>query len=553
MDSNEYLIQIRTTLEDQGIKLTDAQFSSLSEKVKAGNAAVADLGTELDKTGKHGEEAHEKIHEGAHKSELDHRELRESVSAVAAQFGGLADVGLWLNPMTAALAAVLFLVEKFKERLNEATEAAAQLAAQTEAVNAAQMKAFADAANSAAEAMQQLDIEQEKLNTAYARGDSAMENRVKQYAAEKDAILQVEEAKEQAFEAEIRRQAALGKISKETADATISQAKLQLDAQRGASDESKLQEEITERQKQLAAARGNLQTGKDQNAIRAAEGAETPLASKAAASEESAKQAATGDIQQTYTNWRGSESTFSGNVEALKKQIAEQRQTQQEAEEQGHTVIAERYKHDADALQDILNRQEKYIENLQKIAELDKQNLTQAKAHTEGATDQYRHDQDMDRSGQDRINTLQKQLDLLKQTHAAVQAQHQATANTNAQTEAIEQRQRVQSGHGTPAEQRAQAEQDAISSTARERGPQASLGARDAVDKASILESHMRGQSQQDEQQYMPQLHALLDRMLGYHENPSVSPAQYNELDQKIKELERKLDALESRQNTNRY
>jgi hypothetical protein len=548
----DFEINIKTALENAGIKATDEQMAKLTENIKTGNVAVSDLGTEFEKTGKHGEEAHEKIHEGAHKVELKEREVRESVSAVAAQFGGLADVGLWLNPMTAALATVLFLVEKFKDKINEATEAASRLAEQSEAIDAAKLKAFADAANSAAEAMQSLDIEQGKLNDAYARGDGAMENRIKQYGAEKDALLQVEEAKEEAFEAEIHRREALGKISKETGDAAIAQAKLQLDAQRGASDEAKLQDEITERKKQLSEAQGNLQSGKDQNAIRTAESAEAPLVSKSAASDEAAKAAAGGKFQQTYTNWRGSEETFSGSVEDLKKQIQGQRQTQQEAEEQGHGVIAERYKHDADALQDILNRQQTYIANLQKIAELDKQKVTDAKAHTEATIDQYRHDTEQDRAGQDRIDQLQKQLDLEKRTHAQVLAQHQTAAHTNAQTEGIEAWQRVQSGHGTPAEQREQAEQDAINAAARERGPQAGLGARDAVDKANILASQMRGQSQHDQQQYLPQLHALLDRMIGYTENSNVSGGQHYELREKINEMTHRLDQLEQRQNINR-
>jgi hypothetical protein len=548
----DFQINIKTALQDAGIKATDEQIERLNQNLKIGNTAVADLGTEFEKTGEHGKEAHEKIHEGAAKVELKEREVRESVSAVAAQFGGLADVGLWLNPMTAALAAVLFLVEKFKEKINEATEAASRLAEQSEAIDAAKLKAFAESANSAAEAMQQLDIEQGKLDAAYARGDSAMDNRIKNYGAEKDALLQVEEAKEQAFEAEIRRQEALGKIGKETGDSAIAQAKLQLDSQRGASDESKLQDEITERKKQLSQAQGNLQSGKDQKAIRAAESAEAPLASKAAASDEAAKAAAGGKFQQTYTDRLGGELNFSGTVEDLKKQIQGQRQTQQAAEEQGDTVMVEQYKHNADALQDILNRQQTYIANLQKIAELDKQKVTDAKAHTEATIDQYRHDTEQDRSGQDRIDQLQKQLDLEKRTHAQVQALHQTTANANAQTEGIDALQRVQSGHGTPQEIADAQSRATQAAAAGERGNQANIDAANVLTKTQLLASSLRGTSVANQAPHLEEMNHLLDVIIGFVQNDSVTRSMHAALQSKANDLQRAIDELRSQVLNNR-
>ncbi len=129
-NTEQFEIRIKTALDDAGIKATSDQVKNLTES--------------LDETGKKGDEAHEKITHGAHKAELGHRELREAVHAVANQFGGLADVGLWLNPMTAGLAATLFLVEKIKERFAEAKESAEQLAEQTDRFNEARMKGFAE-------------------------------------------------------------------------------------------------------------------------------------------------------------------------------------------------------------------------------------------------------------------------------------------------------------------------------------------------------------------------------------------------------------------------
>src|ERR1700722_5863413 len=97
-DQSDFLISIRTALEDQGIKLTDQQFTELKETARKTN---------------------EKIHEGHETLKLDHREPRESVGAVGRAFGGLSDVGLWLSPVTAALAVVLLLVDKLKEYFSE--------------------------------------------------------------------------------------------------------------------------------------------------------------------------------------------------------------------------------------------------------------------------------------------------------------------------------------------------------------------------------------------------------------------------------------------------
>jgi DNA repair exonuclease SbcCD ATPase subunit len=424
-NESEFLINIRTILEGQGIKLTESQFADLKKEVTKTTEAATDYGKE-------GEKAHDKVKEGAHKAELGHRELRESVSAVAAQFGGLADVGLWLNPMTAALAAVLFLVEKLKERFNEATEAAENLATQTDAINIAGMKGLADAARSAAESVQALAIEQAKLNTAYADGDTAMQSRIVQYAAERDAVMKVEEAKEQAFEAEIRRQVVLVAISKDRGDAIIAQAKLELEKNKGLNDQAKLQEEITEHEKQLAAARRNLESGADENAVRSARAGESPFAQRAGASAEAAEQAAKGKFSGSFTTSGGGTENFTGTTDELRQRIQKLRQDQQENEELGHPDLASQYSHDAEQLEDILKRQEKYIENLKTIAELDKQKLTAAKAHTEQADEQFRRDSEINRTAPDQIQTLRDQYQRQARTNADVLQQHRNAAATNA-------------------------------------------------------------------------------------------------------------------------
>jgi hypothetical protein len=68
----------------------------------------------------------------------------------------------------------------------------------------------------------------------------------------------------------------------------------------------------------------------------------------------------------------------------------------------------------------------------------------------------------------------------------------------------------------------------------------------------ATLEMMLRGQSAAQQAQDLPELHGILDRLIGYLENPSLSQAQHNEVNYKVRELERKIDELESRQNANR-
>jgi hypothetical protein len=505
-DRSQYRIDIKTSADVSGAEKQKAALKDIT-------TAARQTGEELNQAGRQAELAHEKGGEGAHKAELKERELKESVRAVAQQFGGLADVGLWVNPMTAGLAAVLFLVDQIKEHFNSVSEAAAQLAEQADALESAKLKSFAESAKSAAEAMQALAIEQEKLNTAYAAGDSAMDNRVKQYAAEKDAVLKVAEAKEQAFEAEIHQRVVLGTITKEAGEAAIAQAKLAIDAQRGVSDQAKLQDEIAERKKQLAQARNNLLFGKDQDAIDRASGSESPLAAAAAQSEEAAKQAAQSKFDANFKSILGGNEPFHGTIEDLKKLLAGERDKQNDAETNADKAGSDLHKFNAEQLQEVLTRQQQYIANLERIAELDKQHLTQAKARTEAATEQYRHDSELDRSGADRIAALQQQLDLQKKTTEAVQAQHEAAARTNAQTGAIEQFNRL-GGNQAP------------SPFSTETGPQAIIDAREAITKARIASANLRYRKPGDASaEENAELHGLLDEIVAFSQNHSASLA----------------------------
>jgi hypothetical protein len=481
MTESEFLIKIKTLLEDQGIKLTDEQFENLNKSAKKFN---------------------EDTHEGHKTLLLDHRELKESIGAIGRAFGGLADVGLWLNPITAGLAAVLAAVEAVKKQLDNAKEAAAQLADETEAINSARMRAFADAANDAASAMQSLAIEEDKLNTAYTNGNTAIENRLKLFGQEQDAQTTLDAARQQAFEAEMHREVALGRVSEERAAALISESKLKGESQRAAAESARMQAEIDQLQGRLD--EGPLQYGMDTRAVSATSAAEIPAIAQAAASKKAAEDAASGKFSSTYTDWRGGTGTFSGSVEDLKKQIREQREGQEGAEARGMPEIADKYKHDADALQDILNRQEKYIENLGRIAQGDKEKAAAAHAQAEAAKAQYDSDQEFARTAPARLEALQKELELHKGIAAAVQAQHAQAASVEAQTSLL--------------------------------------------NKAHHLEDQLTHQSQHGGgDQIAARLGSALDRMLTHMEYGATSK-DWHDLSQIVAGLESRLNDMERRQ-----
>src|ERR1700733_10167487 len=96
-EDTKYTIAIGTTANNAGIETTKTGLNDLGR--------AADNVTDATKTmGKAGEEAGEKTSHAAEHSEISHHELKEAVHAVSKEFGGLADVGLWLNPQLAAIA-----------------------------------------------------------------------------------------------------------------------------------------------------------------------------------------------------------------------------------------------------------------------------------------------------------------------------------------------------------------------------------------------------------------------------------------------------------------
>jgi hypothetical protein len=190
----DLLIKIKTALEDQGIKLTDKQFEELK-----------------DTAGK----ANEETHKGHEALKLDHRELRESVGAVGRAFGGLADVGLWLSPVTAALAAVLFVVDKLNEHFAVLNEKIREYIDTSREIRTGHMEALEAATRATADATADFARQSRAAAESEDSENTAMQNRIALNAAYIDSLKKIQEAQEKAHEAEIDASVEIGAITKE--------------------------------------------------------------------------------------------------------------------------------------------------------------------------------------------------------------------------------------------------------------------------------------------------------------------------------------------------
>ncbi|HEY3862588.1 MAG TPA: hypothetical protein VGO59_11945 [Verrucomicrobiae bacterium] len=547
-DEAAFKVKVAITADTRGI---DTAKTGLSELERS---AIA-TGKESQEMGQAGQKAGEKISEGAKEAGLSHHELKESIHAVAKQFGGLADVGLWLNPMTAAIAATLFMVDKLKETFKQLNEVVETLALTEAAIDSAKVKAFADALREAAASTAALITEQDTLDAAYARGDTAMENRIKQYGAEKDAVMQVEAAKEAAFEAEINRQLKFGQISPARAAEMKDEAKLDLESMRGQSDQAKLEEEIKERKNKVIEANHRIINASDWESIQKAKANEASLASKAAGSEEAAKQAESGPFTMDYTDWSGAKSTFNGTAETLKKKIGDLKENEQDAEAdpKAGSVIAGRYKHDADELTQVLAGQEKHIENLKAIAATDKEALEHGKSITEEAKKQFETDREIVRTGQDKIDQLNQQLERQKRITRELERQHALANRSNEAGQAFEEEQHVMSGHGTAAEQIDVHGGDTRRTAAGERGPAANQDAYNTRISAEQILYRMQNQHGRAGQDDMAQIGQIHERILGFLENSQTQgAAPWRQILNRLDALERTQSNQQSQINYNR-
>jgi len=264
---SDYEISIKSSLDDAAIKKAQGDIEDLAKSTTQAGEALKNTGGAHDQLGDKAVESGKKELAATEKTTLGHREKREALHAVLNEFGGFSEVGLLLSAELAPLAAILTLVRALKEAIADATAEHEKLNSAIRELDVAKLTAATTAASDFAAAIGQAVSAEQTFEQNYSQGTAAMDERIKKYAAEKDAVLAVEEAKEAAYEAEIDRQVKLNLITKEAGDAAKEAAKLALDSERGAGNQAKLQNEIDERQKRLDQASHRLSSGEDARAL----------------------------------------------------------------------------------------------------------------------------------------------------------------------------------------------------------------------------------------------------------------------------------------------
>jgi hypothetical protein len=418
--ANEFPIKIRTDLDGKGLKEASAEFADLQKETKLADEQLKQTVVTHEDVGKKAEESGKKQVEHAEKATLSHRELRESVSAVGRQFGGLADVGLWLNPMTAGLAAVLALVGLLKSAIDFLAAPIEAANAALVAMDASRIKSAAESASALATSLGEIPDKESAIQAAFARGTTAMDNRIKLYDEQRAGIVKVAEAEEKAFEAELEHKVVMGSMTKEQADAAKEQAKLALDSLRGQNDEAKLQFEIQQRLEAFNAAKVRTKTGVDTNAIATAEGALAGPKSDA----DAAKAAL--NIGQNETVHHG----FFGDLklDEAKKKLLELTETLRETKpnDANANILIEK-KYQAEQLAAEIKAHEAKMKPLEEAANAADVAQKHAEQNVKNAKDQEEADAKLAIEGAARIKSLQDELAILQQTNTAVQA-----ANTRA-------------------------------------------------------------------------------------------------------------------------
>jgi hypothetical protein len=230
----EFPIKIRADLEGQGIP---------------------DTAKGLQDVGKKAEEASKKQVEGAHHAELSHRELRETVGAVGREFGGLADVGLWLNPMTAALAAVLWAVGNLTEQHKKLVESFAESIKQSEEMHKAFRDGIAEGARIAADKIADLDAAHRHLADSTDTATDSMQRELEISQIIARSISDQTSVYESLAEAKIRLAQSQGQMTGTDADDRIQSLKRDAERQKESEEEwAKLEEAKAKRQRAADAA-----------------------------------------------------------------------------------------------------------------------------------------------------------------------------------------------------------------------------------------------------------------------------------------------------------
>ena len=216
--AENFQVQITTPVQLEGAKQLADQLEKDIGKAKALGQATEELEAKL----KTVQGAVENAAPAAHKLEISHRELKESVRGAANAFGGFGEVGMLLSGPTAAVFALIQLVEVLRERFAALMEAAVQAREEMAAFDAAKIQSAADAARETADAMEAYVTAQHDATSGLAAMAAAAKaessQRLAEIDAEIDAAKRLNEEEEKLAESRIDRMVETGQITQEEGD-----------------------------------------------------------------------------------------------------------------------------------------------------------------------------------------------------------------------------------------------------------------------------------------------------------------------------------------------
>jgi hypothetical protein len=233
----------------------DFKIKITNEVDTAGTEAEED---ELKKLAEQAEDAHRKILDGQEKIEISHREMRESLGAVGRAFGGLADVGLWLSPVTAALAAVLAAVNFLKEHFEALNQRIREYIDTSRQIRSDHMDAVAAATREAADAMANYARQARAAVEAQNADNQAMQDRLALNDAYMDSLKKIAEAQEKAAEAQIEHDVQSGRITQQEGERRKDIARERLQWNTANLSVQQEQQRIAEHQRQLDEANARI-------------------------------------------------------------------------------------------------------------------------------------------------------------------------------------------------------------------------------------------------------------------------------------------------------
>jgi hypothetical protein len=549
IDRSEFTIRIKSesdmkALDESKLKLADLgkTANDSGNVIKISSKEAGDI---ISKMGESGKEAGEKMSHAGHEAELSHRELREAVHAVGQQFGGLADVGLWLSPQLAALAAVLFAVDKLKEHFEELVQKEIEAAKAAREFKADSIQALADASRAAATAMSDYERSATAAANAEDRTTQAMQDQLALLAARIESQKQLAEAEEKAYETEIDRKVALHEMTQDEGERAKDIARERLRNQDSELDRQREQETIAAHQRELDEARQRLP--QEQRELSAAVAAEKqPGVNKANLEKELARQ------QKVLEQQQGSLDEQIGHHNAPTPLDKWNRMARYGVLGQDQAVADEAK--GIELQKQIVDAQEQYIESLKSLIGGNEEAAKNAKAHADEIAKKILKAQELDRTGDQRIDQEQQIADIHANTRAGVawnaaagEASHEAV--THAETQ-----RRILAGRGTPREIAAAGDEAITNRAAHETGPQAGLDAADAVARARTINANMQGVLRgQASPAQLQEIHSVLDQMAGFLENHSSNVrSQQFDLQSAFQQLSQRLSALETQVATNR-